>query len=74
MLDWSQCPAIERTPANARGVFVFKNTRIPVIALFQNLNSGATIDNFLERFPGVTREQVHDVLDHAARSSAERHP
>jgi uncharacterized protein (DUF433 family) len=70
MLDWSQCPAVERIPGKVSGVWLFKDTRVPVKALFENLESGARIDDFLEWFPGVTREQVEAVLEHAERSLA----
>jgi uncharacterized protein (DUF433 family) len=68
MLDWSQCPAVERTPGKVSGAWLFKGTRVPVRALFENLESGARIDEFLEWFPGVTREQVELVLRHAEQS------
>ena len=71
MLDWSQCAAVERTPGKVSGAWVFKGTRVPVKALFENLESGATIDDFLEWFPGVTRQQVEAVLQHAERSLIE---
>jgi uncharacterized protein (DUF433 family) len=62
MLDWSQCPAVERTPGKVSGAWLFKGTRVPVRALFENLEGGARLDDFLEWFPGVTREQVEAVL------------
>jgi uncharacterized protein (DUF433 family) len=68
MLDWSRCPAVERVPGKVGGVWLFKGTRIPVRALFENLEDGARVDEFLEWFPGVTREQVGSVLTHAERS------
>jgi uncharacterized protein (DUF433 family) len=68
MLDWSQCPAVERLPGKVGGAWLFKGTRVPVRALFENLESGARVDDFLEWFPGVTREQVDGVLRHAERS------
>jgi uncharacterized protein (DUF433 family) len=70
MLDWSQCPAVERTPAKLGGAWLFKGTRVPVQALFENLEAGARIDDFLEWFPGVTRHQVELVIRHAACSLA----
>jgi uncharacterized protein (DUF433 family) len=70
MLDWSQCPAVERTPGKVGGAWLFKGTRVPVAALFENLESGARVDDFLEWFPGVTREQVEVVLRHTERSLA----
>ncbi len=68
MLDWSQCPAVERLPDRVSGNWVFRGTRVPVRALFENLESGARLDEFLDWFPGVTREQAEAVLDHASRS------
>ena len=70
MLDWSQCPAIERIPGKVSGEWLFKGTRVPVKALFENLETGACIDDFLEWFPGVSREQVELVLRHAEHSLA----
>jgi len=68
MLDWSQCPAVERVPGKVGGEWLFNGTRVPVRALFENLEDGARIDDFLEWFPGVTRQQVELVLRHAERS------
>jgi len=71
MLDWSQCPAVECVPGKLNGAWVFKGTRVPVKALFENLEDGARVDDFLEWFPGVTREQVEAVLAHAERGLLE---
>ena len=68
MLDWQQCTAVERIPGKVSGEWLFKGTRVPVKALFENLEGGARIDDFLAWFPGVTREQVETVLKHAERS------
>jgi uncharacterized protein (DUF433 family) len=62
MLDWSDCPELERMQDKVSGEWVFKGTRVPVRALFENLESGATVDEFLEWFPGVTSDQVTGVL------------
>ena len=71
MLDWNLCPSVERSPDKVSGAWVFKGTRVPVAALFENLESGARVNEFLEWFPGVTREQVDAVLEHAQRSLVE---
>jgi uncharacterized protein (DUF433 family) len=71
MLEWSQCPAVERDPGKVSGAWVFKGTRVPVKALFENLEDGASVDDFLAWFPGVTREQIEAVLEHAEQSLAE---
>jgi uncharacterized protein (DUF433 family) len=70
MLDWSQCAAVERTPGKVSGAWVFRGTRVPVKALFENLEDGARVDDFLEWFPGVTREQAEAILRHAEQSLA----
>jgi uncharacterized protein (DUF433 family) len=70
MLDWNTCAAVERNPQRVSGAWVFKGTRVPVKALFENLEEGATVDEFLEWFQGVTREQVLTVLNHAEKSLA----
>jgi uncharacterized protein (DUF433 family) len=71
MLDWSDCTEVERDQGKVSGVWVFRGTRVPVRALFENLESGATVDQFLEWFPGVTRQQVASVLEHAEASLAQ---
>jgi len=59
---------IERNPDVLSGAWVFKGTRVPVTALFENLKDGASIDEFLEWFPGVTREQIEALLDYEKES------
>jgi uncharacterized protein (DUF433 family) len=66
-LDWSQCPAVESVPGRLNGAWVFRNTRMPVSAVFENLEAGATIDEIIEQFD-ITREQINAVLEFAARS------
>jgi uncharacterized protein (DUF433 family) len=66
-LDWSQCPAVESIPGKRSGAWVFKDTRMPVSTVFENLEAGASIDEIMEWFH-VTREQVVAVLEFAARS------
>src|SRR5262244_906219 len=68
MLDWSQCPEVERSPEKVSGSWVFRGTRVPVRALFENLEGGASIEDFLAWFPGVERRQVEAVLECASQS------
>ena len=70
MLEWTTCPAVERVPGRVGGAWIFKGTRVPVRALFENLEEGASVNEILEWFPGVTREQVVAVLAHAEHSLA----
>ena len=68
MRQWETLDAVERAPDTLSGAWAFRNTRVPVAALFENLRDGATIEQFLEWFPGVTRAQVEAVLDYEAQS------
>ena len=69
MIDWSTCNAVERDPARASGAWLFRGTRVPVSALFENLEDGVPVDEFLALFPDVTLDQVRAILEHAARSA-----
>ena len=69
MIDWSMCDAIEQDVNKVSGAWLFRGTRIPIAALFENLEDGADVDDFTHWFPGVTPEQVRAVLEHAARSA-----
>ena len=68
-LDWSQCPAVESVPGRLSGAWVFRNTRMPVSAVFENLEAGATVDEIVDWF-SISKEQVIEVLEFAARSVA----
>lgn len=68
MIDWTTCTAVERDPDRVSGDWVFRGTRVPVKALFENLEDGAQVADFVAWFPGVTMEQVRAVLEHAAQS------
>jgi len=68
MIDWSTCTAAEKDPSRVSGAWVFRGTRVPVTALFENLEDGAQVADFIQWFPGVSLEQVRAVLEHAARS------
>jgi len=68
MMDWSSCPVVERDLEKVSGSWVFRDSRVPVVALFENLEGGASIDDFLLWFPGVTREQVEAVLEYTIQS------
>lgn len=68
-LDWSQCPAVESVPGRLSGAWVFRDTRMPVSAVFENLEAGATIEEIANWF-GISKEQIIEVLAFAARSLA----
>jgi uncharacterized protein (DUF433 family) len=66
-LDWSQCAAVESVADRRSGAWVFKNTRMPVATVFENLEAGSSVEEISEQFH-VTREQIQAVLAFAARS------
>ena len=68
-LDWSQCPAVESIPGKVSGVWVFKDTRMPVATAFVNLEAGMTVEEVMEQFD-VTREQMNAVLEFVVSSLA----
>lgn len=69
MIDWSSCPAVERDPQRVSGAWVFRGTRVPVAALFENLEDGADVSQFVQWFPDISVQQAREVLEHAARSA-----
>jgi uncharacterized protein (DUF433 family) len=70
MKQWKTLDAVERHPDKVSGTWVFRGTRIPVSALFENLRDGATVEEFLEWFPGVKRSQVEAVLNYEVMTLA----
>ena len=69
MIDWATCAVVDRDLARMSGAWVFRGTRVPIAALFENLEDDASLHQFLEWFPGVSLDQARAVLEHAARSS-----
>jgi uncharacterized protein (DUF433 family) len=70
MAIWENCDAVERDATKVSGTWLFRGTRVPVATLFENLKDGATIDEFVEWFPGVERSQIEALLEHEAASAA----
>ncbi|NOY43539.1 MAG: DUF433 domain-containing protein [Planctomycetes bacterium] len=70
MGNWENCDAVERSAEKVSGVWVFRDTRVPVAALFENLKDGSSIDDFLSYFPGVKRSQVESVLEYEMLAAA----
>ena len=67
-MHWESCSAVERNPGKISGAWAFTGTRVQLHALFENLAGGATIDEFVEWFPGVEKRQVRAVLEHEAKA------
>lgn len=70
MIEWSTCEAVERDSERVSGAWLFRGTRVPASALFENLKDGTNISQFVQWFPGVTIAQVRQVLEHVAQSTA----
>jgi uncharacterized protein (DUF433 family) len=66
-LDWSQCSAVESIPGKVSGAWLFKDTRMPVSIVFENLEAGASISEIMDWFH-LSREQVVAVIEFTARS------
>ena len=73
MIDWNTCPSVELNLELISGAWVFRGTRVPVVALFKNLEDGVTINEFVELFPGVELIHARNVLEHAAKSAMAVH-
>jgi uncharacterized protein (DUF433 family) len=68
MLDWSQCSAADRDPEKCGGEWCFAHTRMPVKYLFEHIDKGSTVNEFLESFPDLDPKLVHAVLTFAIAS------
>lgn len=68
VLDWSKCEAVESVPGKVSGAWVFRGTRIPVAAIFENLEDGLTVEEVAALYDGLTQEQIKAVLEFAAQS------
>jgi uncharacterized protein (DUF433 family) len=70
ILDWSQCPAVESVPGRVSGARVFRDTRLPVATVIENLED-LSVEEVMEEFD-VTREQIAAVLDFVEQQAAEK--
>ena len=70
-LDWSQCPAVETVPGKVSGARVLKSTRMPVSAIFENLEAGANLDDIMEWYDGLdrNRSKLSSSLPHCRRAT-----
>ncbi|MDY8108595.1 DUF433 domain-containing protein [Fulvimarina sp. 2208YS6-2-32] len=64
-MNWNDL--FESKPDVMSGAVVFKETRIPIEALFDNLASGLSLDEVLQNFPRIGRERAEAALQLAAR-------
>ena len=74
MIDRSKCPAVEQVPGKVSGAWLFTDTRLPVYVLFENLEAGATVEEFMEWFQMEEKWKIRAVLQHVADSLKARAP
>jgi uncharacterized protein (DUF433 family) len=67
-IDWTKCPAVERTPDIMSGAWVLRGTRMPVSGVLENMEAGASLDDIMEWFDGLERVDVEEVIAFAAHS------
>ena len=65
-LDWSQCPAVESIPGKVSGDWLFKDTRLPVATVIENLED-LSVEEVMDQFD-VTREHITAVLEFVAQN------
>lgn len=65
---WSQCSVVKVPPGKVSGTWVLKDTRMPVSAIFENLEAGANIDDIMEWFASLDRSEVEAAIEFVARS------
>ncbi len=68
-LDWSQCHAVESIAEKMSGTWVLKGTRMPVSAILENIEAGANVEDIMQWYEGLDREQVNAVIEFAALQS-----
>jgi uncharacterized protein (DUF433 family) len=73
-LDWSKCPVVESIPGKVGGAWVLKGTRMPVSAIFENLEAGANVDDIMQWFDGLDRVQVKTVIEFAGEFNPSKTP
>jgi len=67
-INWAQCPVLESEPEKVSGAWVFRGTRVPVSAILKNLKN-LSVNEVVDEYPSVTREQIQTVLDFIASSA-----
>ena len=65
-LDWAECAAVEIVPGKVSGAWVFRDTRLPVATVIENLED-LSVEEVMDQFD-VTREQIAAVLEFVAQS------
>jgi uncharacterized protein (DUF433 family) len=72
-LDWSQCAAVESVPGKVSGAWVLRGTRMPISVIFENLEAGANLDDIMEWFAGLDRDQTKAVIGFASFDTSGDH-
>jgi uncharacterized protein (DUF433 family) len=65
LVDWSDCPLVERNPLKLSGVPIVKHTRVQADSIVENYESGSPVEEISYNF-GISKEIVRDLLAYAA--------
>ena len=69
-LSWEDCKEVERVEGRMTGAWVFRDSRILLYSLFENLAEGATITEIADWFKGLTVERITRLLEQQTRMLA----
>jgi uncharacterized protein (DUF433 family) len=74
MIDWSQCPDVERTPGKVSGAWLVRGTRIPAQAVIDNADDGYTAEQIAaDIYEGLPVEPARRIIAFAKRKYAAPH-
>lgn len=66
LVDWSDCPLVERNPLKLSGVPIVKHTRVQADSIVENYESGSPVEEIADNF-SIQEEVIQQLLDFAAR-------
>ncbi len=66
LVDWSDCPLVERNPHKLSGVPIVKHTRVQADSIVENYESGSPVEEISENF-SISEEIIQQLLTFAAR-------
>ena len=71
IINWAACPVLESVPGKMGGAWVFRGTRVPYTVVLNNI-SDMSVNEIVEDFPSLRRDQIITFLDFVAQSAAPR--
>jgi uncharacterized protein (DUF433 family) len=75
MIDWSECPDVERVPGRVSGQWVVKDTRILAQGVIDNADAGVTAEEIGDEiFDGLGVDRARRIIEYARTHAAHPHP